>query len=89
MLNWLKKRKRKDAKKKDSLPFVDIDGSPLQEGDIVMAQRYELGESKILKAEQGWEYESLESGKIVSYARMIDAATKHQKVKKLREAKAQ
>lgn len=89
MLNWLKKRKRKDAKKKGSIPFVDIDGSPLQEGDLVMAQRYELGEAKILKGEQGWEYESLESGKRVSYARMIDAATKHQKVRKVRGAEEQ
>lgn len=83
MFNWFRKNGSNGQRKKDSLPFVDINGEPLQEGDWVEAHRYDLGTCKVLKGESGWEYESLEDGKKVSYARMIDAATKHQKVRKL------
>ncbi len=83
MFNWFRKNGRNGQHKKDSLPFVDINGEPLQEGDWVETYRYDLGTCKVLKGESGWEYESLRDGTIVSYARMIDAATKHQKVGKL------
>lgn len=83
MFNWFRKNGSNGQHKTDTLPFVDINGEPLQAGDWVEAQRYDLGTCKVLKGESGWEYESLEDGKIVSYVRMIDAATKHQKVRKL------
>jgi hypothetical protein len=71
-------------KKKDSGPLMlDLDGKPLQEGDFVESLRYELGKCQIIKKGESFEYDSLETGKSVSWARMIDAATKHQKVRKL------
>lgn len=83
MLNWFRRKGSNGQHKKDSLPFVDINGEPLQEGDWVEAGRYDLGTCRIIKGETGWEYESLEDGKTVSFVKMIDAATKHQKVRKL------
>ena len=71
-------------KKKDSgLLMLDLDGKPLQEGDFVESLRYELGKCQIIKKGESFEYDSLETGKSVNWARMIDAATKHQKVRKL------
>jgi len=72
---------RKSSKSK--LQFVDLEGQALKEGDTVMSLRYDLGESRIVNTEEGLAYESLSSGQLVSYARMIDAATGYQKVKKL------
>ncbi len=68
---------------KNKPKFVDLDGQPLHEGDTVMSLRYDLGECIIIKTETGMVYESLNSGDQVSYARMIDAATGHQKVRLL------
>lgn len=72
----------------DSTPEVkmaDMDGNPLKEGDIVMSYRYDLGKCRIVDTDQGFVYESLESGKQVNWARMIDARTELQKVKKISE----
>lgn len=71
----------KKARKK--LPFVDFDGQPLKEGDTVLSLRYDLGECRIISTEEGMAYESLASGQMVSYVKMIDAATGYQKVRKL------
>lgn len=79
MFNIFKKKK-----KKDSLPPLnDLNNKPLQEGDIVMSLRYEMGKCVIKKTEKGYEYESLETGKTVSWLKMIDASTENQKVKKV------
>lgn len=48
-----------------------------------MSLRYDLGECRIIMTENGFAYESLTSGEIVNYAKMIDAGTGYQKVRKL------
>jgi hypothetical protein len=68
---------------KSKLQFVDLDGQELKPGDTVMSLRYDLGECRIIKTDEGMAYQSLASGEQVSYARMIDAATGYQKVRKL------
>ena len=70
-------------KPKSKVRFCDFEGQPLNEGDIVMSMRYDMGESRIIKTEEGLAYESLSSGQVVGYAKMIDAATGYQKVRKL------
>ncbi len=74
--------KRKTIKKSD-VNFVDLDGMPLKEGDKVLSLRYDLGECKIIKTEVGLAYESIEKKTIISWAKMVDAASKNQKVRKL------
>ena len=76
MFNFFKR------KKKEEKPLLDIDGNLLQEGDEVDAQRYELGLCKLIKENDQYFYESLESGKKIHWAKMIDAITERQKVKK-------
>ncbi len=71
-------------KKKEAMLF-DLEGNLLTEGDIVESLRYEMGECKIVKADSGFEYHSLIKDKKVSWLRMIDAATEHQKVRKVTE----
>jgi hypothetical protein len=68
--------------KKNRLTFCDFDGQPLKEGDIVMSLRYDLGECRIIKTENGYAYTSLKTGETVNYAKMIDAGTGYQKVRK-------
>lgn len=75
-LNIFKKKKKKKQ-------LQDIDGNLLQIGDKVDCMRYEMGESILKEGENGFEYESVQTGKKVSYAKMIDAATSFQKVRKL------
>ena len=70
-------------KPKSKIQFCDFEGQPLKEGDIVMSMRYDMGESRIINTEEGLAYESLSSGQVVGYAKMIDAATGYQKVRKL------
>ena len=72
-------------KKKKSRELLDYDGNPLKVGDQVMSLRYDLGKCMIVEGEYGIEYESLETGKRVRYAWMIDAHTENQKVRKLDE----
>ena len=68
---------------KNKLQFVDLEGQPMKEGDTVMSLRYDMGECRIIKTEEGMVYESLSTGEKVNYAKMIDAATGYQKVKLL------
>jgi len=75
-LNIFKKKKKKKQLK-------DLDGTPLFPGDKVDCLRYEMGESILLEGEEGFEYESIKTKQKVSYAKMIDAATTFQKVRKL------
>jgi len=70
-------------KKKSRIKFYDFDGQPLKEGDVVMSLRYELGECRIIMTENGYAYESVKTGEKVNYAKMIDAGTGYQKVRKL------
>jgi hypothetical protein len=70
-------------RKKSQLKFYDFDGQPLKEGDMVMSLRYDLGECRIIMTETGYAYESLKTGEKVNYAKMIDAGTGYQKVRKL------
>ena len=46
------------------------------------AMRYELGKCKLLLVDEQYVYESISSGKQVSWLKMIDASTDNQKVKK-------
>ena len=74
---------KKNSEDKSELNFADLDGVPLKEGDIVISLRYDLGKCKIIKTKKGIEYESLENGQLVHWLRMVDAATKNQKVRKV------
>ena len=67
--------KRKISKKSE-LNFADL-------GDKVLSLRYDLGECIIINTEEGLAYESIEKKKIVNWAKMVDAASKNQKVRKL------
>lgn len=75
--------KKKSGGKKKLPSLTDLNDNPLKEGDIVLSHRYELGECRIINTENGIEYESIASGKRVSWLRMIDAATEKQKVDKI------
>jgi hypothetical protein len=68
---------------KSKIQFVDLEGQTLKEGDVVMSLRYDMGESRIIRTESGLAYESLATGEQVPWAKMIDAATGYQKVRKL------
>lgn len=69
--------------KKKKKQLQDLNGAPLLPGDKVDCLRYDMGESILLEGENGYEYESVKTGQKVSYAKMIDAATSFQKVRKL------
>ncbi len=76
----------KKKENKDKLPqLMDLNNNPLKEGDIVEALRYELGRCKLLLINEQYIYESIETGKQVSWLKMIDASTDNQKVKKEEE----
>jgi len=68
---------------KKKKPLQDINGNVIVPGDKVDCLRYEMGECMLIECENGYEYESLQTGNKVSYAKMIDAATGFQKVRKL------
>ncbi len=74
-------------KKKPATPQIpqisDINGNPLEAGDKVMSQRYELGECEIELDDLHFYYVSVESGQKVSFTKMVDAITGFQKVTKL------
>lgn len=74
-LNIFKRKKKKQLQ--------DLNGAPLLPGDKVECLRYEMGESILLEGDNGFEYKSVKTGQKVSYAKMIDAATSFQKVRKL------
>ena len=69
-------------KKKKELVLYDLEGNTLEEGDIVLSLRYDMGECKLVKTENGFEYQSLEGDTKMSWLKMIDAATERQKVRK-------
>jgi hypothetical protein len=69
-------------KKKKELVLYDLEGNALEEGDIVLSLRYDMGECKLVKTENGFEYQSLEGDTNMSWLKMIDAATERQKVRK-------
>lgn len=71
--------KRKNKRKQ----LQDLNGTPLFSGEKVDCLRYDMGESILLEGENGFEYESVKTGQKVSFAKMIDAATSFQKVRKL------
>ena len=77
--------KKKSAPKKVNVQFIDMNGSPLAEGDVVMSHRYDLGKCIVKMGAEGYEYESLESKKTVSWALMVDAVNERQKVEKLEQ----
>lgn len=69
-------------KKKKELELYDLEGNALAEGDIVLGLRYEMGECKLVKTENGYEYQSIEGDTNMSWIKMTDAATERQKVRK-------
>ena len=81
MFNFFKKKGKAD--RSSNLRMVDLDQNPLKPGDMVEALRYDLGTSRVIETEKGLAYESVETGKIVTWHLMVDAATEFQKVKKL------
>lgn len=83
MFRFFRKNSNGKSNQSPSLQLVDIDGSPLTVGDLVMSLRYELGTCRLIEADQGYAYESVQSGQQVSYLRMVDAATTYQKVRKI------
>lgn len=74
-------------KKKERQPpqLLDIDGKPIQENDEVMVLRYELGRCRMELEGLQYFYVSQHNGHKVSYTKMFDAITGHQKVKKITE----
>ena len=70
-------------KKKKKNQLKDYDGKRLNVEDKVLSLRYEFGECILVEDEKGIEYESIKTGKRVSYAWMIDAHTENQKVRKI------
>ncbi len=81
MLKWFRKNGSRSSGSK--LRMADLNGNVLKEGDMVESLRYNLGECKLLKTDNGYEYESIGSGEKVSWAKMVDAATENQKVRKI------
>ncbi len=82
MFNFFKGKKENG--KKPAMPdLVDINDNPIKEGDKVESLRYELGESELIVENGHYYYQSLSSGKKVSWLRMVDAITEKQKVKKI------
>jgi len=76
---------RKKTKDKQPPQLLDIEGQPIQAGDIVLSQRYELGKCKVELEGLEYFYQSLNSESRISYVKMIDAITGYQKVKKCEE----
>lgn len=83
MFKFFRRNGNGKSTKTPSIKLVDIEGTPLSGGDLVMSLRYDLGTCRLVEIEKGYEYESLASGEKVSYLRMVDAATTFQKVRKI------
>ena len=79
MLKFFKKK----PKEKQPPQLLDIDGMPIEAGDRVISQRYDLGQCTVELEGLEFFYVSQHSEKKVSYVKMIDAITGHQKVKKV------
>ena len=67
-------------KKHKEIVLSDLEGNTLKDGDLVLSLRYDLGDCRLVKTESGFEYHSLGTDEKVSWLKMIDAATEHQKV---------
>lgn len=74
---------KKKKSTKSEVNFADLDGVPLEVGDRVLSLRYELGECIIINTDAGLAYESVEKKTVVSWLKMVEAASKNQKVRKL------
>ena len=74
---------KKKPKEKHPPQLIDIEGNPIVEGDRVLSQRYELGECNVILEGLQYFYVSQKDGKKISYVKMVDAITGHQKVKKI------
>jgi hypothetical protein len=85
MFRFFRKRNNGKSNRSSSLQLIDIDGNSLSVGDLVMSLRYELGTCRLIETQEGYAYESVQSGQQVSYLRMVDAATTYQKVRKIQE----
>ncbi len=79
MLKFLKKKPPEPQPPE----LLDMDGHPIVEGDRVMAHRYELGTCEVILEGLQFFYVSTESGKKISYVKMVDAITGNQKVNKI------
>ncbi len=73
---------KKKPKEPTTPQISDINGEALAEGDLVISQRYDLGECKIVLEGIHFYYQSVESGEKVSFTKMVDAITGFQKVVK-------
>ena len=78
MLKWFKGGKTKDPGK--SVLIEDLNGNSLASGDTVESLRYDLGICDIDIIDGELFYISRKDGQKVSYVKMIDAASKRQKV---------
>ncbi len=79
MINFFKKK----PKQKQAPQLLDLNGIPILEGDQVISHRYELGKCKVILEELHYYYVSVDNEKKISYTKMIDAITGHQKVEKV------
>ena len=79
MINFFKKK----PKEKPAPQLLDIYGIPILEGDEVVSHRYELGKCKVVLEDLHFYYVSMNNEKKVSYTKMVDAITGHQKVEKV------
>lgn len=73
---------KKKKKEKQAPQLLDINGEPLNEGDKVEVLRYDLGECILTLEGLHYYYESA-TGEKISYAKMIDASTEQQKVRRI------
>ncbi|MEM9325464.1 MAG: hypothetical protein AAGA85_07405 [Bacteroidota bacterium] len=73
-------------KEEDAIPqLLDLHGQPIEAGDVVTSLRYDLGDCTLELEETQYFYRSITSGQRVSYVKMVDAVTGHQKVLKKTE----
>lgn len=80
MFGLFKKKKKSNAK---TPKLLDLNNQPIFDGDFVMSLRYDMGKCVVRQTEKGLEYESVKTGQVVSWVKMIDAATDNQKVRKI------
>lgn len=76
---------KKGKESGQALQMADIDGKPLKEGDLVESLRYDMGQCRLVQTPQGMVYRSVDSVREIHWSKMVDAATKNQKVRKITE----
>ncbi|MCU0392845.1 MAG: hypothetical protein MUE81_17185 [Thermoflexibacter sp.] len=84
LFNFFKRNKSAENGVKTMPEISDLEGVALKEGDLVEVLRYEMGTCKIIIEDGKYFYESITTGEKVSWAKMIDAATNFQKVRKIK-----